>query len=90
MCNVCGFVASTIYRGLDLVHVPTTMMAQCDAAISHKQAINGQRGKNMVGAYYNPRMVVVDVETLVTLTDRQTRDGLANTVWGRTCSLRKR
>ena len=80
VCNVCGFVASTIYRGLDLVHVPTTMMAQCDAAISHKQAINGQRGKNMVGAYYNPRMVVVDVETLVTLTDRQTRDGLAEVV----------
>jgi 3-dehydroquinate synthase len=80
VCNVCGFVASTIYRGLDLVHVPTTLMAQCDAAISHKQAINGNYGKNMVGAYYSPRMVVVDVETLATLTDRQTRDGLAEVV----------
>jgi 3-dehydroquinate synthase len=77
VCNVCGFVASTIYRGLDLVHVPTTLMAQCDAAISHKQAINGHQGKNMVGSYYPPRLVAVDVEVLETLSARQIRDGLA-------------
>jgi 3-dehydroquinate synthase len=77
VCNVCGFVASTIYRGLDLVHVPTTLMAQCDAAISHKQAINGHHGKNMVGSYYPPRLVAVDVEVLGTVSPRQIRDGLA-------------
>jgi len=77
VCNVCGFVASTIYRGLDLIHLPTTLMAQSDAAISHKQAINGTRGKNMVGSYYSPRMVVVDVEVLDTLSERQFQDGLA-------------
>jgi len=80
VCNVCGFVASTIYRGLDLVHLPTTVMAQCDAAISHKQAINGYHGKNMVGSYYVPRLVAVDVDTLATLPERLLRDGLAEVI----------
>jgi 3-dehydroquinate synthase len=80
VCNVCGFVASTIYRGLELVHVPTTLMAQCDAAISHKQAINGHRGKNMVGSYFAPRLVAVDVEVLATLSTRLLRDGLAEAI----------
>lgn len=80
VANVCGFVASTIYRGLDLVHLPTSLMAQCDAAISHKQAINSHRGKNMVGAYYSPRLVAVDVETLSTLSERLIRDGMSEVV----------
>jgi 3-dehydroquinate synthase len=80
VCNVCGFVASTIYRGLDLVHLPTTLMAQCDAAISHKQAINGYMGKNMVGSYYVPRLVAADVEVLATLSDRLKGDGLAEVI----------
>ncbi|MBU1412636.1 iron-containing alcohol dehydrogenase [Myxococcota bacterium] len=77
VCNVCGFIASCIYRGLNLVHLPTSLMAQCDAAISHKQAINGAFGKNMVGSYYSPRMVIVDVNTLRTLPARLIHDGLA-------------
>jgi len=77
VCNVSGFAAATLYRGIGLVHVPTTLMAQCDAAISHKQALNGLRGKNLVGAYYAPQQIVVDVTFLQTLTDRQLRDGLA-------------
>lgn len=77
VCNVCGFVAATLYRGIGLVHVPTTLMAQCDAAISHKQAVNGARGKNMVGAYYAPQRIIVDVDVLQTQTDRALRDGLA-------------
>ncbi len=77
VCNVCGFVASTIYRGLNLIHLPTTLMAQCDAAISHKQAINGQKGKNLIGSYYSPRLVAVDVEVLSTLSERLLRDGMA-------------
>lgn len=80
VCNVCGFVASTIYRGLDLIHIPTTLMAQCDAAISHKQAINGHLGKNMVGTYYKPTMVLVDVEMLQTLDDRLIKDGFAEVI----------
>ncbi len=80
VCTVCGFIASTIYRGLELVHLPTSLMAQCDAAISHKQAINGHMGKNMVGSYYSPRAVYVDIETLLTLEERLIHDGLAEVV----------
>jgi 3-dehydroquinate synthase len=80
VCNVCGFIASTIYRGLDLVHIPTSLMAQCDAAISHKQAINGFQGKNMVGSYFSPRLVAVDIETLLTLNKRQVSDGMAEVI----------
>ena len=77
VCNVCGFVAATLYRGIGLIHVPTTLMAQCDAAISHKQALNGARGKNLIGAYYPPLRVVVDVDFLATLEDWLIPDGLA-------------
>jgi choline kinase len=80
VCNVCGFVASTIYRGLDLVHLPTTLMSQCDAAISHKQGINGYQGKNLVGTYYSPRLVAVDVDTLSTLPDRLIADGMSEVI----------
>jgi 3-dehydroquinate synthase len=80
VCNVCGFLASTLYRGIRLVHVPTTLMAQCDAAISHKQGVNGARGKNMVGAYYPPINIAVDVEVLATLEDWLIPDGLSEVV----------
>ncbi len=80
VCNVCGFVASTIYRGLDLVHLPTTLMAQCDAAVSHKQGINGYQGKNLVGSYYSPRLIALDVETLRTLPDRLIADGMSEII----------
>lgn len=80
VCNVCGFVASCIYRGLTLIHLPTSLMAQCDAAISHKQAINGVHGKNMVGSYYSPRMVLIDVDTLHSLPKRLIYDGFAEVI----------
>jgi 3-dehydroquinate synthase len=80
VCNVCGFVASSIYRGLNLVHLPTTLMAQSDAAVSHKQGINGYQGKNLVGSYYSPQMVAIDVETLNTLPLRLVADGMAEVI----------
>lgn len=80
VCNVCGMVASTLYRGIGLVQVPTTLMAQCDAAISHKQAVNGAHGKNLVGAYYAPRLIVADIDVLATLEDWRIPDGLAEVV----------
>jgi 3-dehydroquinate synthase len=80
VCNVCGFLASTLYRGIRLVHVPTTLMAQCDAAISHKQGVNGARGKNLVGAYYPPVNIAVDVEVLSTLEDWLIPDGLSEVI----------
>ncbi|MCA9538680.1 MAG: iron-containing alcohol dehydrogenase [Myxococcales bacterium] len=80
VCNVCGLLASTLYRGVGLVHVPTTVMAQCDAAISHKQGVNGNRGKNLIGAYYAPLRIVVDVDVLATLPDPAVPDGLAEVI----------
>ena len=80
VCNVCGFIASTLYRGIGLVHVPTTLMAQCDAAISHKQGINGSRGKNLVGAYYPPQSIAVDIDVLATLEDWLIPDGLSEVI----------
>jgi 3-dehydroquinate synthase len=77
VCNVCGFLASTLYRGIGLVHVPTTLLGQVDAAISHKQAINGSQGKNLVGSYYAPLKVIVDVDLLATLDGWLIPDGLA-------------
>lgn len=80
VCNVCGFIASTLYRGIGLIHVPTTLMAQCDAAISHKQGINGLRGKNLVGSYYAPTQIVVDVDVLASLEPRRIADGMAEII----------
>ena len=80
VCNVCGFIASTLYRGLGLIHVPTTLMAQCDAAISHKQGVNGSHGKNLVGSYYPPIAIAVDIDVLATLDDWLIPDGLAEVV----------
>lgn len=80
VCNLSGFLASTLYRGIGLVHFPTTVMAQCDAAISHKQAINGSRGKNAIGSYYAPNAILIDVDVLCTLSDRQISDGLAEVI----------
>jgi 3-dehydroquinate synthase len=80
VCNVCGFIASTLYRGIGLIHVPTTLMAQCDAAISHKQGINGVRGKNLVGSYYAPTQIVVDVDLLASLEPRRIADGMSEII----------
>jgi 3-dehydroquinate synthase len=77
VCNVCGFAASTLHRGLRLVHVATTLMAQCDAAIGHKQAVNGSRGKNLIGSYYAPTKIVADIDVLATLDDDLVADGLS-------------
>src|SRR3989344_8360330 len=75
--NLSGFLAATIYRGIGLIHIPTTLMAQCDAAIGLKQGINGSQGKNLLGSYYEPLKIVVDPALLLTLDDRWLRDGLA-------------
>ncbi|MBO6937774.1 MAG: iron-containing alcohol dehydrogenase [Deltaproteobacteria bacterium] len=77
VCNLTGMIAATLFRGVRLVHVPTTLMSQADAAIGHKQALNGPRGKNLVGSYYAPDLVWVDPDTLLTLEERWVRDGFA-------------
>lgn len=78
--DLAGFVAATYLRGIDFVQVPTTLLAQVDASVGGKVGINLSRGKNLVGAFHQPRAVVADLDTLATLPERELRAGLAEVV----------
>jgi len=78
--DLAGFAASTLLRGLPLVQVPTTLLAQVDAAIGGKTGINHALGKNLIGAFHQPRLVVIDVATLRTLPRREFVAGLAEVI----------
>ncbi len=78
--DLAGFVAATFARGLAIWHVPTTVVAQVDSAIGGKTGINLAGGKNLVGAFWQPRGVIADVDTLASLPDREFTSGLAEVV----------
>lgn len=75
-----GFVASIYQRGIPVVHIPTTLLAQVDAAIGGKTGVNLEAGKNLVGTFAQPQAVIADVSVLATLSARQFRSGLAEVI----------
>ncbi|MFA4894103.1 3-dehydroquinate synthase [Brevundimonas sp.] len=75
--DLAGLAAALYMRGIDVVQAPTTLLAQVDSSVGGKTAIDTPRGKNLVGAFHQPRLVVADIDMLATLPDRQLRSGWA-------------
>jgi 3-dehydroquinate synthase len=78
--DITGFLAAIYQRGVDVIQIPTTVLAQVDASVGGKTGVNLPEGKNLIGSFYPPKAVVADVDTLQTLSDREYRAGLFESI----------
>lgn len=78
--DLTGLCAATLLRGIPFVQIPTTLLAQVDSSVGGKVAVNLPEGKNLVGAFYQPKMVIIDTDCLNTLSDRIFGDGMAEVI----------
>ena len=78
--DITGFAASIYRRGVNFVQIPTTLLAQVDSSVGGKTAVNNSFGKNLIGTFYQPKLVIADINTLSTLDERQFKTGLAEVV----------
>jgi shikimate kinase / 3-dehydroquinate synthase len=78
--DITGYAAATYLRGVPFIQIPTTLLAQVDSSVGGKTGINHPLGKNMIGAFYQPQLVLVDISTLNTLPDKELRAGLAEVI----------
>lgn len=78
--DISGFAASTFMRGIPCIQIPTTLLSQVDSSIGGKTAINYKDGKNLIGSFYQPKMIIADTSLLVTLPPRELSNGLAEVI----------
>lgn len=84
--DLAGLAAATILRGVDFIQIPTTLLAQTDSSVGGKVAVNLKAGKNLVGTFYQPNLVLIDPEVLETLSDKVFSDGMAEVIkYGAIC-----
>ena len=78
--DIAGFAAACYMRGVAFIQVPTTLLAQVDSSVGGKTGVNHPQGKNLIGAFHQPKIVLIDTDTLTTLPDRELRAGLAEVI----------
>lgn len=78
--DITGFAASSYQRGVNFIQIPTTLLAQVDSSVGGKTGVNHRLGKNMIGAFYQPKAVIIDIQTLKTLNDKEFSAGMAEVI----------